>query len=172
MEIRNCIASDTEAILALYKHARKLQQEKKMVVWPEFEKSLIEKEINENRQWKLIINNTIACNWAITFEDKQIWEERDQGDAIYIHRIATHPDFRGNRFVDNIVAWAKQYAPQKRKQFIRLDTLGNNTSLIKHYTSAGFRFLGIFKLKDTAGLPGHYQQEPDCCLFELSLTEE
>lgn len=170
MDIRNCIASDTESILALYEHARILQQEKKMVIWPAFEKTFIEQEISENRQWKLVMDGIMACNWAVTFEDKQIWEERDQDDAVYIHRIATHPHFRGNRFVDKIVAWAKQYAIQQEKKFIRLDTLGNNTGLIKHYTSAGFRFLGMFKLANTTGLPGHYQAEPNCCLFELSLT--
>ena len=168
-EIRNCTAADTGTILALYEHARILQREKKMVVWPVFEKELVEIEICENRQWKLVKEGNIACNWAITFIDKQIWEEKDKGDAIYIHRIATHPDFRGNRFIDNIVAWAKPYALQKGKSFVRLDTLGNNTSLIRHYTSAGFRFLGISRLADTTGLPGHYQLEPDCCRFELPL---
>jgi hypothetical protein len=47
--------------------------------------------------------NQIACVWAITFNDAEIWEER----AIYIHRIATHSDFRGHNFVKIIVDWAK-----------------------------------------------------------------
>ena len=49
---------------------------KGMVVWPIFEKSFIEKEINELRQWKLVIEDIIACNWAITFADKEIWERK------------------------------------------------------------------------------------------------
>jgi hypothetical protein len=70
-----------------------------------------------------------------------------------------------------IVQWAGEYAKQKEKQFVRLDTLGNNTKLIEHYTSAGFHFLGIFELPDTSNLPGHYQNEPSCCLFEIDLEE-
>ncbi|MCG7859367.1 hypothetical protein MD537_20485, partial [Flavihumibacter sediminis] len=77
--------------------------------------------------------------------------------------------FRGNRYIDKIVDWSKQYAKDLGKQFVRLDTLGNNTKLIEHYTSAGFDFLGMFKLTDTATLPGHYQTEPNCCLFEIDL---
>lgn len=169
--IVNCVMNDIDAILTLYQSARELQTQKGMVVWPVFEKGLVEKEINEKRQWKLLVNNDIACNWAITFSDKEIWGAKDKNDSIYIHRIATNPMFRGNRYVDKIVSWAKEYARQRDKQFVRLDTLGNNTGLIKHYTSAGFQFLGIFKLADTSNLPGHYQKEPNCCLFEIDLDK-
>lgn len=170
MKIDNCTMDDSKEILLLYEAARSLQTEKGMVVWPLFEKKFIEKEIDELRQWKLVINNTIACNWAVTFDDKEIWGAKEKGDAIYIHRIATNPIFRGNRYIENIVAWAKDYAIQKGKQFVRLDTLGNNTKLIEHYKSAGFVFLGMFELADTSGLPGHYQKEPNCCLFEIDLA--
>ena len=170
MKIENCTITDAENILALYESARQLQTKKEMVVWPIFEKYLVEREIKEQRQWKLVIDNIIACNWAITFADKEIWEEKDKNDAIYIHRIATNTDFRGNRYVDRIVEWAKEYAAKKSKRFIRLDTLGNNTGLIHHYTSAGFQFLGMFELTNTEGLPGHYQKEKNCCLFEIDLS--
>ena len=163
--------TDVDTILSLYQSARDLQTQKKMVVWPIFERSFIEKEILEQRQWKLLTNDSIACNWAITFNDKEIWGEKDQDNSIFIHRIATNPTMRGNRYVDKIVDWAKVYAKQKGKSFIRLDTLGNNTKLIEHYTSAGFEFLGIVKLTDTANLPGHYHTEPNCCRFELELTK-
>ena len=162
---------DVDSILSLYQAARDLQTQKKMVIWGVFERSFIEKEINEQRQWKLLIGEMIACNWAITFNDKEIWGEKDKDDSIFIHRIATNPIMRGNRYVDKIVEWAKEYAKQKRKSFIRLDTLGNNSGLIQHYTSAGFKFLGITRLTDVSNLPGHYQTEPDCCRFELDLTK-
>ncbi len=169
MQIKNCLLIDTDEILSLYEAARNLQVQKKMVVWPSFEKSFIENEINEKRQWKIMFENVIACNWVITFEDKEIWAEKDLDNSIYIHRICNNPKLRGNRYIDKIVEWAKVYATQLGKQFVRLDTLGNNTKLIEHYTSAGFNFLGMFKLADTATLPSHYQNEPNCCLFEIDL---
>ena len=130
---------------------------------------MIEKEIAENRQWKLVVNNTIVCVWAISFSDEQIWEKRNEDTAIYIHRIATNPEFRGQNFVKTIVDWAKGYAVENRKKFIRLDTLGNNTKLIEHYCNAGFDFLGMFLLNQTNELPLHYQKEPNCCLFEIKI---
>lgn len=54
---------------------------------PLFEKSLIEKEIKEQRQWKIVIDNTIVFNWTITLKTA-VLGAKDQQDAIYIHRIA------------------------------------------------------------------------------------
>ena len=170
MEIKNCSLTDADTIVELYDAAMDLQTQKNMVVWPKFERSFIENEIKEERQWKLIIDDEIACNWAITFEDKEIWGDRDYTNSIYLHRIATHPSFRGNRYIDVIVLWAKAYALSIGKQFIRLDTLGNNTKLIEHYSSAGFNFLGITQLPDVKNLPEHYHREPDCCRFEMEIN--
>jgi phage terminase large subunit-like protein len=72
--------------------------------------------------------------------------------------------------VAKIVDWAKQFADEKEIQFIRLDTLGNNTRLIEHYKEAGFDFLGMHTLKNTSNLPEHYQEAP-VCLFEIDLTK-
>lgn len=172
MKIKNCTLHDITEVLALYEAARNLQIQKNMVVWPYFEHAYIVREINEQRQWKIEDEQVIVCNWTITFEDKEIWEEKDKNDALYIHRICTHPTYRGNRYIDKIVEWALASARQMGKHFVRLDTLGNNTKLIKHYTSAGFTFLGIYKLRDTTNLPSHYQNEPKCCLFEINLTKQ
>ncbi len=169
MKIENCTTTDIDEIFRLYAIASAYQKEKQtVVVWPHFERQLVETEIAENRQWKLIIDDEIACVWATTFSDEQIWEERNADAAIYIHRIATNPNFRGKNFVLLITNWAKEYAELNSKKFVRLDTLGNNTKLIAHYTNAGFNFLGMFNLKNTQGLPDHYHNMP-ACLFEIQL---
>ena len=106
--------------------------------------------------------------WAITFEDEQIWQERHADAAIYIHRIATNPDFRGQNFVAKIVDWAKAYARGLSKDYVRLDTIGENLPLIAHYTKASFNFLGMFNMRDTQGLPDHYRSG-HVALFEIEL---
>jgi GNAT superfamily N-acetyltransferase len=169
MKIENSVATDADEIFRLYAIATAYQKTKNVVVWPNFDHYLVETELQENRQWKLTIDNQITCVWAITFNDAEIWEERDCNDAIYIHRIATHSDFRGHNFVRIIVDWAKEYARNLGKDYVRLDTLGNNVKLIEHYTNSGFDFLGLFDLKSTAGLPLHYQTTKGCCLFEIKL---
>ena len=169
MEILNSTVEDTEEIFRLYALAAAYQQTKKtVVVWPQFERSLVETEIAENRQWKMMIDGVIACVWATTFSDAQIWEERNADPSVYIHRIATNPAYRGQNFVGLIVEWAKQFAKENDKSFVRLDTIGNNEGLIHHYQQAGFKFLGMFELSTIEGLPDHYKQGP-ACLFEIKL---
>ena len=167
--IKNITIKDIDEVYSLYNIASNYQNSKKtVVVWPDFDREMVTNEILENRQFKILIDNKIACIWAVTFSDEQIWEERNIDTAIYIHRIATHPDFRGNDFVSKIVLWAKEYVTEKKIQYIRLDTLGENTKLIRHYKNAGFDFLGMFDLKNTSNLPEHYKLAP-VCLFEIDL---
>jgi len=170
MQIKNSTQSDLPDIFRLYRLATDFQRsKKKVVVWPEFDKRMVEMEINENRQWKILIDGEVACVWVITFSDEQIWEERNIDSAVYIHRIATNPNFRGYNFVGVIVDWARTFAKANDKRFIRLDTIGENIGLIQLYTKAGFNYLGLFDLKNRAGLPEHYQQGL-ACLFEIDLN--
>ncbi len=168
MEIKNSSSEDLNEIFRLYNFARSFQKIKGAVLWPEFSKEIIEAEISENRQWKIIIDNQIACIWATTFTDPQIWEERNNDPSIYIHRIATNPDFRGNTLVEKIIAWANVYAQANDKQFIRMDTVGNNKGLIDYYQKCGFDFLGLSKLKNTEGLPAHYHNAA-VSLFQITV---
>lgn len=168
-QIQNSTEQDIPHIFSLYTHASNHQRLlEKVVVWPSFSNELVATEVREGRQFKGIIDNTIVCVWAVAFKDPQIWEERDRDPSIYIHRIATHPDFRGLNMVKRIVEWAKSFAVAHKKTHVRLDTLGNNTRLISHYKAAGFDFLGMFEMKNTDGLPKHYHNNP-VCLFEIKL---
>ena len=100
MTIKNVTVSDIEKIFAFYKIASNYQREKKtVIVWPDFDREMVLNEIAENRQFKLIVNNEVVCIWAITFSDEQIWEESMTDSAIYIHRIAVNPAFRGRNLV-------------------------------------------------------------------------
>ena len=167
--IEQSTMNDLPQILELYDMAQHFQKQKKtVVVWPNFDSALMKKEILEGRQWKLIINKKIVCVWAIAHSDPQIWEERNNDAAIYIHRIATHDQFRGQHMVSKIVEWAKPFAKLFHKEYIRLDTLGDNQRLITYYKAAGFTFLGMFSMKNTDGLPAHYQNV-EACLFEIKL---
>ncbi|MDB5253434.1 MAG: family N-acetyltransferase [Flaviaesturariibacter sp.] len=169
MDIQNCTIGDIEKIFEMYETASNYQRSiNATVVWPTFERSLVEAEIAENRQWKLLIDGTIACVWATTYSDEQIWEERNADPAVYIHRIATNPAFRRQNLVSVIVSWAKNHGRHLGKDYVRLDTLGNNQRLISHYTGAGFTFLGMFTLARTDGLPAHYGTAP-ACLFQLRI---
>jgi ribosomal protein S18 acetylase RimI-like enzyme len=161
--------NDIDEIFRLYELATAYQLIKFPTnLWPTFDRAMVINEINESRQYKLVIGDTIACVWATTLSDPEIWQEKNLDAAIYIHRIATNPDFRGYNFVATIVEWAKTFAADNALEYVRLDTCGDNKGLIKHYTDCGFTFLGMNKIKDATGLPSHYI-DADVCYFEIDM---
>lgn len=169
MKIQNSTPKDISEIFRLYGIATEYQ---KAIfpdnTWPTFEHGLVETEVHEQRQFKMVVDDQIACVWAITYADPQIWEEKNNDPSIYIHRIAANPVFRGQKFVTEIVNWARSYAKSHQKKFIRMDTCGDNQKLITHYESCGFNFLGMVQLKNSDELPSHYQ-DAVVCLFEIEI---
>lgn len=168
MEIKNCVFADLEIIFNLFDHAIAYQKTKNTVVWPVFNKQDIIDAISEKRQFKVVIENKIACVWTYTFGDQFIWGNKDKNDAIYIHKIATNPDFKGQNMVQKIVNFSTKLAIEKQKLFLRMDTVGQNKGLISHYTKCGFTFLGMFAIKEYINLPAHYH-EAEVSLFELKV---
>jgi len=168
MKIIRCTQNDIVDILEIYRLATSYQKRKFDIHWPVFDEQLIKTEIADSHMWKLMLQDRIACIWSACFSDPQIWEERNSDPSVYIHRIATHPDFRGQQLTGRIIQWAKRYAKLHHKDFIRMDTVGNNIGLIQYYQKYGFEFLGLFTLPDTSGLPAHYQKGP-VSLFQLRI---
>src|SRR5688572_25973957 len=157
MEIIASTFDDIPAIFKLYDEAIAFQKKVSDRHWKGFERSLVEKEINEKRQWKIMEGDQVACIFAIAFNDPLIWREKDKDKAIYLHRIVTNPLFRKKYYVKAIKEWTIDFAKKNGIDFVRMDTWGDNQKLLEYYTNCGFNFLGFTKITDTTGLPAHYE---------------
>lgn len=157
MEILNSTIADIPAMQDLYDVAREYQKEKSTRHWLTFDPALLKKEIEENRQWKIMEESAIACIYLTAYEDPFIWGKKNKDPSVYIHRIVTNPFFRGNNYVMKIIEWSKWHAGKMNKQFIRMDTWGDNPKLIEYYIKCGFNFLGIITPDATEKLPEHYR---------------
>lgn len=171
MQIINSTIQDIGTIYNLYDAAVAFQKTKFNRHWHGFDRQLIEKEINENRQFKIVVNDIIVCIFAVTFNDAIIWGDLDKSPSIYIHRIVTHPSFHGNGYVKNIVDWAIGYAHKNGKEFVRMDTWGDNQKLIGYYTNCGFTFVGLTGVLSGDDMPKHYQGI-QLSLFEIAIKNK
>ncbi len=156
MQITNSNTNDLEIIFKLFDSAIEYQKKKGYELWPVFSKELIEMEIKEKRHFKIIENNIIICIFSVMYNDPVIWGEKDNNDAIYLHRITINPFHKGKKIMRVIKEWATGYAKQKNKKFIRMDTWGNNKTLRDYYISCGFNYIGQRHLTKTEGVPDHY----------------
>ncbi|NQX32647.1 GNAT family N-acetyltransferase [Pedobacter boryungensis] len=168
MQVIPSTLADFNTIFEFYNMAIAHQKKVFHHHWQGFSGDLITQEIDEKRQFKILVDGQIACIFAVTFSDPQIWEERNVDSAIYIHRIVTHADFRGFGFVNVIIDWAKAYSKTNDIQFIRMDTWADNEKLLTYYTGCGFKHVGMIKIAPNSGLPKHYEGI-SLNLFEIAL---
>lgn len=157
IEVVHSKAEDLTLIFDFYDMAIAHQKKVFNKHWKGFDEDLVSQEISEQRQYQILVDGIPACIFAITFNDPQIWEERDLQPSIYIHRIVTHPNFRGFGFVNTIIEWAKAYALQHQLAFIRMDTWADNAKLLAYYTGCGFTHAGQITIGKDSGLPKHYE---------------
>lgn len=136
--------------------------------WKGFETSLILQEIAEQRHYIIKDENVIACTFVLAFDDELIWKEANKDKAVYIHRIAVNPIYRGKGFVKMIIDWAKENATRWEIDYIRLDTESGNEKINKHYLNCGFTSKGTTKPNWEAGMPEHYKNAT-LSLFEIKL---
>lgn len=168
MEIRNSTANDITDIFNIYEQASAYKLQVGNKGWKGFEVAQVQKEIDEDRHFVILEENVLACTFVLTFKDDIIWKESANDSSIYIHRIATNPLFRGNSYVKKIVSWAKEYARNIDKKYIRLDTHSGNDKINNYYMSCGFTYKGISQINWTPALPEHYK-EGSFSLFEIIL---
>jgi GNAT superfamily N-acetyltransferase len=167
-EIKNTVRSDIEVTFRFFESAIAYQQKNGFERWPQFERKLIEKEIEEKRHWKIMEGQNILCVFSVMYNDPVIWGEKDKDPSVYLHRIAVNPVFKGRKIMVLIREWALEYAKEKNRKFLRMDTWGKNEKLRNYYISCGFTYIGQQHLKNTEGLPAHYGGD-ELSLFEIEV---
>ena len=140
MTIINCTLADLDLIFEFYDDAIAYQKRVFGKHWLGFEREKIATEIDEQRQWKIMVDEQVACIFVVTFRDPLIWQERDNDQSLYLHRIVTHSRFRGQGLVKDIMAWARRYGPAIGKKFIRLDTWTITQSSLRIISNAASHF--------------------------------
>jgi ribosomal protein S18 acetylase RimI-like enzyme len=69
------------------------------------------------------------------------WGERP-ADAAYVHKLAVRRACAGRRIGSAIVEWADRTAAAARREFLRLDCLGDNAGIRGYYEQLGFEHRG------------------------------
>jgi ribosomal protein S18 acetylase RimI-like enzyme len=152
-KIVNTTMVDLDSVIWLFEQAMELQGKNGYKVWEEIDKTALQKDIQEGLQYKIIKGDDILCIFSIQLNDPLIWQDRDQNDAIYLHRIVTNPNFKGQKQFQNVLNWAKQFVQQNNLKFVRMDTWADNRKIIDYYKSFGFEFIGNYKTTNATELP-------------------
>lgn len=151
--IENTRQEDLDFIFWLYEEAIYYHKQMGYNIWQGYDKDVLQQEMQKKLQHKLIINDKIALVFSAIYSDKLLWKDRDQDDAVYVHRLVVNPEFRGNKLFGLVFQWLIQDAKNKGRKYLRLDTWGDNPKMIGYYESFGYKFIMNFSSGDDSRLP-------------------
>lgn len=168
MQITLSKSKDIPQIFKLYDEAIAYQKSVKGNPWKGFDVALVEQEIAKKRHYVIKEDGVIACTFVLAFDDELIWKEANKDKAVYVHRIAVNPAFRGKGYVKIIINWLKENTKDFDIDYIRLDTESGNERINQHYLNCGFTYKGLTTLDWEEGMPLHYKNAT-LSLFEIKI---
>lgn len=74
--------------------------------------------------------------------DIWLWGEKNDA-AVYLHKLAVHPQMIANGFGNEILSWIEQDLLKSGKELLRLDCISTNDNLNKFYAKNGYTKLGV-----------------------------
>lgn len=148
---------DIDVFRDFWNAALSYQRQNKLPLWPSFPKWNIEQEIQSGLHFSVrSVDGALTGYFSLALSDHVIWESKECGDAIYIHRMCVNPDRKGGNLTSSVLAWANEYASGLGRKFVRMDTWADNERLVDYYIKRGFRYIGIRQMGDAPELPLHY----------------
>jgi ribosomal protein S18 acetylase RimI-like enzyme len=169
-QIVNTNMMDLPLVSWLFEQAMMRNNQPGYKAWKTLDSAALQRDIESNLQYKIVVGQDVRCIFSVQFSDPFIWGERDASDAIYLHRIVVHPDCKGQRLFEDVLAWAKQLAKERKRKFIRMDTWADNPKIIAYYQSFGFVFVGTRTTPDTTELPIQ-NRNLNVALLEIALAD-
>jgi ribosomal protein S18 acetylase RimI-like enzyme len=166
MKIHRSVGSSVPLFRDCWAAAVEYQKSAQLPLWPAYPEAMIDHEISAGLHYSAFLSDgRLAGFFSLILSDSLIWEKKEQGDAIYIHRMCVNPACRGNRLAAWVLTWAYGYASGCGRRFIRMDTWADNERILAHYAACGFQLVGKRRMGEVPGLSPHYYHV-NLALFE------
>lgn len=168
--IINATKDDLPLIYQLFEKAILFQKQNNYIGWNSYDKEFIKADIQSGLLYKIVRGADVLCIFSICLSDELIWREREQGNAVYLHRIVLNQKFKGEKLFKQVLDWAIRFALERNLTYIRMDTWANNDKLIAYYRSYGFRFIENYTTSGTENLPIQHRNL-NVALLELNVKQ-
>lgn len=146
--IRKANLNDLREIKKLTEACAKALQQQNIFQWNEHYPSL-EKLKNDIEKQELYVfekENRIISIIVLTSKMDDVYRNINwlskTGNNLYVHRLATHPEFWGKGYARKMMDFAEEFAKNKNFTSIRLDTFSKNIRNQKFYEARGYTKLG------------------------------
>ena len=95
-----------------------------------------------------------VATFVLRWSDERVWGP-DDGEAGYLHRLATHPDVAGRGIGAQLIAAAAGLTRERGRRWLRLDCDRDNERLRAYYEALGFAHAGDVDSLPRSTQPGY-----------------
>jgi ribosomal protein S18 acetylase RimI-like enzyme len=144
IDVRPPTFDESADILELWQESGKWLQAKGIDQWnPESFKieDVLDYFENGSEVFLAKLNGKIAGTFIICWSDPDIWEELDNIETGYIHKLTVNRILKGLGIGQFLLSWAEEYLNGKDKKLLRLDCMTKNIRLNQYYQELGYRYI-------------------------------
>jgi hypothetical protein len=160
---------DLPMIYNLFEDAMLFQKQNNYIGWKSYDKNFVLADIENKLLYKILLGNNTLCIFSICHHDELIWREKENGDAVYLHRVVLNQCYKGEKVFMLVLEWTKNFAQERKLKFIRMDTWADNEKLITYYKTYGFKVIENYTTPDSTQLPLQHRNLK-VALLELKLA--
>ena len=146
--IRKAGLKDLNEIKKLTEACAEALQQQNIFQWNENYPSLekLENDIKQEELYVYEYNNRIITIIVLTPNMDEVYQNiswlTESGNNLYVHRLATHPNFWGQGYARKMMDFAESFAKTGNFSSVRLDTFSQNKRNQKFYEARGYKRLG------------------------------
>jgi mannose-6-phosphate isomerase-like protein (cupin superfamily)/ribosomal protein S18 acetylase RimI-like enzyme len=168
--IINATSEDLLLIYQLFEEAISFQRRNNYIGWSSYDKEFVKADIQSGLLYKIVRGAEVLCIFSICLSDELIWRDKENGDAVYLHRIVLNQKFKGEKLFKQVLDWAVRFARERKLEYIRMDTWADNHKIISYYQSYGFQFIENYTTSATEDLPIQHRNLK-VALLELNIKQ-
>jgi GNAT superfamily N-acetyltransferase len=158
MQLRIAAAgrADLEAVMGLLREARSWHEKQGVDMWREFDTVRIAADIDAGRIYVARAGAEVCGTITLVETDGLVWGE-EQGEELYVHKLAVARRHAGRGIGAQILGWAQCLARERGKRWLRLDTWDGNRKMREYYEQQGFRHVRDKYFAPDSPLPADYR---------------
>ena len=167
--IRKASLKDLNEIKKLTEACAEALQQQNIFQWNEHypSREKLQNDIQRKELFVKEVKDRIIAIMVLTPKMDAVYENiewsTETGNNLYVHRLATHPDFWGKGYARKMMDFAEEFAKNNDYTSIRLDTFSKNLRNQKFYENRGYKKLGDVYFP-------HKNEDPFHC-YELVLNQ-
>ncbi|MFI3325516.1 MAG: GNAT family N-acetyltransferase [Clostridia bacterium] len=150
MKYRLANLNDLPKLKSFFKDVVKDMYKNNITIWGDYYPyEVLHIDINLNRLYILHENEKFISVFALCREEGQKeyvnWKDKN-ANALYIYRLAVHPDLLGKSIATVVINYALELTKQFQCEYLRLLVVDNNLPALKLYEKINFNLVtGTYK---------------------------